>query len=90
MLASVSPLRASRITQNRPAVRVPAQLVNVTLLIVSTSPLAPEASPAKESVTELVSVGEYTRDPNLDVAELAAYSAMANMILNLDEVLTKE
>jgi hypothetical protein len=38
----------------------------------------------------LVSAGEWRRDKALDVAEHAALAAMANMILNLDEVITKE
>ncbi|HJT76128.1 MAG TPA: hypothetical protein VJ739_02910, partial [Gemmataceae bacterium] len=39
---------------------------------------------------KLVSAGESPRDERLDVAELAAYSAETSLILNLDEVLTKE
>ena len=34
--------------------------------------------------------GEAPRDPTLDAAELAAYSAVASLILNLDEVVTKQ
>ena len=34
--------------------------------------------------------GESPRDPALDASELAAYSAVAGLILNLDEVVTKE
>jgi hypothetical protein len=34
--------------------------------------------------------GESPRDPALDTSELAAYSAVAGLILNLDEVVTKE
>jgi hypothetical protein len=37
-----------------------------------------------------VSVGESRRDQNLDVVELAAYATVANLILNLDETVTKE
>jgi hypothetical protein len=37
----------------------------------------------------LVSVGASRRDPAIPVTELAAYTAIANMILNLDEVITK-
>ncbi len=44
----------------------------------------------KAAALELVSGGEYRRDPGLDVIELAAYTGMANMILNLDEVVSKE
>jgi len=39
---------------------------------------------------KLVSAGESRRDTGLDVGELAAYTAVAGMILNLDEVVTKE
>ena len=40
--------------------------------------------------SKLVSTGESKRDGRLDVAELAAYTAVASMILNLDEAITKE
>jgi hypothetical protein len=39
---------------------------------------------------QLLAVGEYSSDPRLDPAELAAYTASAGLILNLDEVVTKE
>ena len=39
---------------------------------------------------KLVNTGEAPRDRKLDVTELAAYAAMCNLILNLDEVITKE
>jgi hypothetical protein len=44
----------------------------------------------REAALRLVSIGEYKRDAQLDVAELAAYTAMASLVLNLDEVITKE
>jgi hypothetical protein len=37
----------------------------------------------------LVAVGEWPRDRSLDEAELAAYTAVANLILNLDEAITQ-
>jgi mono/diheme cytochrome c family protein len=43
-----------------------------------------------EAARKLVSVGESSRDERLDVGELAAYTAVASMLLNLDEVITKE
>ena len=43
----------------------------------------------REAATSLVSHGEHPRDESLDVAELAAHAAVASLILNLDEVLTK-
>jgi hypothetical protein len=43
-----------------------------------------------KAAEKLASTGEWPRDKTLDVAEHAALAAMANMILNLDEVITKE
>ncbi|MBI3840100.1 MAG: DUF1553 domain-containing protein [Planctomycetia bacterium] len=43
-----------------------------------------------EEADKLLQVGEAPRDVKLDSSELAAYSAVANLILNLDEVVTKE
>jgi hypothetical protein len=37
----------------------------------------------------LLSIGASPRDTSIPVSELAAYTAVANMILNLDEVITK-
>ena len=42
-----------------------------------------------DAARELVSVGTAPRDESLDARELAAYTALANLILNLDEVITK-
>jgi hypothetical protein len=39
---------------------------------------------------KLVSTGEHARDEKLNVSELAAYTAVASLILNLDETITKE
>ena len=39
---------------------------------------------------KLLAVGDTKADPNLDPAELAAYTAVCNLLLNLDESLTKE
>ena len=44
----------------------------------------------KAAAQKLVSLGEAPRDAKLDVAELAAYAALCNALLNLDEVITKE
>jgi hypothetical protein len=41
------------------------------------------------SATTLVSAGEAPRNEQLAVAELAAYTAVANLILNLDETITR-
>ena len=49
------------------------------------------AGPLDESeALKLVSVGEFPRNKKLDPAELAAYTAVASLILNLDETITKE
>jgi hypothetical protein len=42
-----------------------------------------------ESATKLLSVGESPRNEQLDVLELAAWSMVASVILNLDEAVTK-
>ncbi|MBY0523954.1 MAG: DUF1553 domain-containing protein [Gemmataceae bacterium] len=44
----------------------------------------------EQAAMKLVSVGESRRNPKLDVAELAAYTAVTGLILNLDETITKE
>jgi hypothetical protein len=44
----------------------------------------------KPAAEKLVSLGASKRDPKLDAVELAAYTLVCNLILNLDEVVTKE
>jgi hypothetical protein len=44
----------------------------------------------RPAALKLLDVGEAPRDGGLDPCELAAYTAVANLILNLDEVVTKE
>ena len=44
----------------------------------------------RESTTKLLSVGASTYDPHINKAELAAWTTVASMILNLDETITKE
>lgn len=43
-----------------------------------------------EAADKLTKIGELLRPENLDRAELAAYTTIAGMILNLDETITKE
>jgi hypothetical protein len=43
----------------------------------------------KPAALKLLSVGESPRDPELDTAEVAAWSTVAGVILNLDEAVTK-
>lgn len=44
----------------------------------------------QEAAAKYLSEGEYPRDKHLDATELAAYTVVANLILNLDETVTKE
>lgn len=43
----------------------------------------------KDAATKLVAHGESSRDESLDVAELAAFTLVSSMMLNLDETLTR-
>lgn len=43
----------------------------------------------EENAAALVAVGAAPPDPTLDTAELAAWTMTANLVLNLDEVVTK-
>jgi len=43
-----------------------------------------------EAARKYLNQGESPRDEELDVSELAAYSTLASLILNLDETITKE
>ena len=44
----------------------------------------------RSAALQLVSLGEHPRDETLDIAELASYTMVANLILNLDRTITKE
>jgi hypothetical protein len=44
----------------------------------------------RQAALKLLSVGEAKREEKLDTSELAAYTAVANLILNLDETITRE
>lgn len=44
----------------------------------------------RPAALKLVNIGEAKRNEKLDVAELAAYTTVAGLILNLDETITKE
>jgi hypothetical protein len=43
-----------------------------------------------EAAAKNVSAGEYPRDAKLDVIELAAYTSVTSLILNLNEAVMKE
>ena len=42
-----------------------------------------------EAATKLIAFGESKADPNLQPVELAAWTLVANLLLNLDEVVNK-
>ncbi len=44
----------------------------------------------RDDALRLVSAGQYTRPADLDVAEHAAWTTVASMLLNLDETITRE
>jgi mono/diheme cytochrome c family protein len=44
----------------------------------------------KAAAEQLLSYGDAKRDATIDAAELAAYTMVANLLLNLDETVTKE
>jgi hypothetical protein len=44
----------------------------------------------RDAASKVVNVGQYPRDAALDVGALATWTAVANMLLNLDEVLMRE
>ena len=43
-----------------------------------------------EAAQELLKVGEHVRDETLTVTDHAAYMVLCNLLLNLDEVITRE
>jgi hypothetical protein len=45
---------------------------------------------APEAAAKLLGIGESQKNPSMDQRELAAYTAVANVILNLDETITRE
>jgi hypothetical protein len=42
------------------------------------------------SASDLVSYGKSSRNPAIQASELAAYTTVASLMLNLDETITKE
>ena len=84
--------------------RTQQQLSHLFRLVLSRSPSATELRILHDSLArhraefganqdaaaQLVGSGEYPQADDLDVAELAAYTAVASLILNLDETVTKQ
>lgn len=47
-------------------------------------------SDSTDQALQLVSVGEYPRDTDLDLTDHAVYTAMCSLLLNLDETITRQ
>src|SRR5687768_2577759 len=43
-----------------------------------------------ESADKFTTIGDSKRNPNLDARELAAYTTVASVILNMDQTITRE
>ena len=61
----------------------------ISLVTASYSDLAAYYKSKPDEAKALLTEGEFKSDPALDPAELAAWTMMANQLLNLDEVLNK-
>ncbi len=68
--------------------RKPTQQESAILLKAFTAQLE-ECRKNAESASRILEVGESKRDDKLDASELAAWTTVAGMILNLDETVTK-
>jgi hypothetical protein len=60
------------------------------LLVESLARQMREFAANKDAAAKLLKTGESPRDESLDVVEHAAYTGLCSVILNLDEVLSKE
>ena len=61
-----------------------------TLLINSLSTFLSHFQENSAAAEQLINHGDHPRDETLDKATLAAYASVAGLLLNLDEVITKE
>ena len=68
----------------------PARQTEIDLLAKRLAKLQAHYAGNLESVKELLSIGEAKPDPALDGAQVAALTGITSLILNLDEVITKE
>jgi hypothetical protein len=76
---------ALRVATSRPAVTTEVQILEQGL----SRRLAQYRADAA-SAEKLLAAGESPRDQSIDPAELAAYTTAASVILNLDEVITRQ
>jgi hypothetical protein len=74
----------------RLAVARPPTPREMTVLNEALSSYMAEYKKSPDAARKYLNQGESPRDEELDVSELAAYSALASLILNLDETITKE
>jgi len=68
----------------------PARQTEIDLLAKRLAKLQAHYAKQPEAVKELLSIGEAKPDPALDTAQVAALTGITSLILNLDEVITKE
>ena len=68
----------------------PAQAEEVNLLARRLAKLQTHYASHPSEAKELLSVGQAKPDPTLDAVHVAALTGITSLILNLDEVLTKE
>jgi len=68
----------------------PAKRAEIDLLANRFAKLQKHYADQPEAVKELLSVGEVRPDPALDGARVAALTGITSLILNIDEVITKE
>ena len=68
----------------------PARQTEIDLLAKRLSKLQAHYARNLESVKDLLSIGEAKPDPALDGVQVAAFTGITSLILNLDEVITKE
>ncbi len=74
----------STVTGRQPSPAEARILVDAFNYQLDTFQSKPDAAP------KFASQGEFPRDQKLDVRQLAAYTALASLVMNLDETLTKE
>jgi hypothetical protein len=68
----------------------PAKRAEINLLAKRFAKLQKHYADQPKAVKELLSVGEVRPDPALDGARVAALTGITSLILNIDEVITKE
>jgi hypothetical protein len=78
------------ITAFRLATARPPDGIELAILEQSLDRLRRQYAAEPSGATEVLKIGEYPPRPGLDPVEVAAYTGLVTLILNLDETLTKE